>query len=53
VSNDECIKQAGPFPSGSISKAVIPIGKRGPQFASPEAQSAQLEFYGGELVGCQ
>jgi hypothetical protein len=51
VSNDKCIKQSRPFTLWGISKAAIPIGQRGTQFASPEAQNAQLEFYGGELFG--
>src|ERR1700687_1464301 len=36
-----------------MSKTAVPIGKRGLQFAPPEAQCAQLEFDGGELVGGQ
>jgi len=51
VSNDKCLEQSRPFPLGGISKAAIPIGQRGSQFAPPEAQNTQLEFYGGELFG--
>jgi hypothetical protein len=51
VSNGKCLEQSGPFSLGSISKAAVPIGERSSQFAPPEAQNAQLEFYGGELFG--
>jgi len=50
VSNDKCLKQSNALSSGSITEAAVPIGKRGLQFAAPEAQNAQLEFDGGELA---
>ena len=51
VSNDKCLKQSGPFSLGSVSKTAVPIGERGSQFAPPEPQNTQLEFYGGEPLG--